>query len=138
MKIFILTMVCLSFLGACVSTGENDSKRFRVYDDYITSHNLISLDKIRTFKFQDWKSLDNKHLILSSSRHKQYLITLVNYCSDLEFTPRIALKQANSHSLSTSFDAVIVPNQAMQECRIKSIHELEKDQEKEVLALDNN
>ncbi|MBL4772175.1 MAG: hypothetical protein JKX98_00765 [Alcanivoracaceae bacterium] len=134
MKRLILTVIFLNFVVACATT-KNDKQRFTRYDDYISSHNLTSLDKIRTFKFQNWKPLDNKHVILSSFRNKQYIITLANYCVDLEITSNIFLKQAMNSSLSTHFDAIIVSRHPLLECRIKTIHKLNKDQENEVLAL---
>jgi len=132
-KIVVLSLLAL--LASCASTDNKDSQRFKKYDDYIVNNDLISLSKIRTFKFQNWKSLDNKHLILSSSHKKQYLISLQSYCVDLVFTPSIGLKQAMSTSLSAGFDSIVVSKQPQQDCRIKSIHELSQDQEKQVLEL---
>lgn len=135
MKKLLLTIITLSLITACATTSENGKQRFKMYDDYIVENQLTSTDKIRTFKFQGWKSLDNYHLILSSLRKKQYLITLQNYCNDLDYVPSITLKQTMNSSLSAKFDSIVVSRQPQQECRIKSIHELDKDQEKQVLGL---
>lgn len=136
MKKIVLTIISLIFITACASTNKADNSQSKVYSDYITKNNLESVNKVRTFKMQNWKPLDNKHVILSSFHKRQYLITFKNYCNDLPFTQTIVLNQSMNNSLSAKFDSIIInTNPVNQTCYIDSIHELNQDQEKEVLAL---
>jgi PBP1b-binding outer membrane lipoprotein LpoB len=133
-KTLITYILVLFFLASCASNqGKNQNKYF---ENYIEKNQLPSLSKIRTFKMINWSSLDNKHLLLSSHHNKKYLITLASYCSDLKHVNSISLKQSMEYSLSAKFDSVIViGHHHNQECKIQKIHELNKQQAKEILAL---
>ncbi len=124
----------LNFIVACASSG-NKNDRYAIYDAYIVEQKLVAVNKIRSFQFRDWKSLDNKHLILSSSHKKQYLIILSNYCTDLDFTQTIGLDQTMSYVLDVKFDAIVVDSNPNMPCRIKSIYPINRAQEKEIISL---
>ncbi|MCF6317967.1 MAG: DUF6491 family protein [Proteobacteria bacterium] len=142
----IVMLLLVGSLVACApsnkashKTSTKDNKhRFQMYDDYIVSQALKPVKTIRRFKFLNWKSLDNRHLIVSSSRSNQYLVTLNNYCIDLDVAHAIVFDQTMSNSLSAKFDSIIVAGQSHQKCRISTIHPLNDEQEKEVMNLRRN
>lgn len=82
-----------------------------------------------------WTPLDNRHLIISSTHRKSYLLTLINYCQDLTTTTGIIPHQTLSNTLDTKFDSIIVLSQRHLKCRIDSIHALDKIQHNELTAL---
>jgi hypothetical protein len=122
------------------SCGKDNSKKTResIYSNYLSENKIASINKIRTFRFQGWTSLDYKHLILSSSQKKSFLITLDFYCNELLQTPNILLDQTNNSNLLAKFDSIIVPNNQQSKCRIKSIHPITKNQKNELIALRKN
>jgi len=132
-------ILCLVFLlSACSSTSVTKNNRFKIFDNYIVDNKLTSLSSVNTFRFQGWNSLDPKHLIVSSNLRKSYLLTLTNYCNNLDVTHNIRIRQSLSSRLNTKFDYIIVPGQAAQQCKIKSIHEINKQQRNELTALRKN
>jgi hypothetical protein len=130
-SIIILTLLFL--FSSCAST--EGKKRYKIYEDFIVDNQLSSLTKIRTFKMINWSRLDDRHIILSSHHNKNYLVTLSGFCPDLNQVNSIALKQSMEYSLITKFDSVIVSSHHNQECPISKIHELNKDQLKEIREL---
>lgn len=138
MKTTLSLLIVFILLNACTSTQKNISDRFDIYNTYISQNNLISKSEIYSFKFQGWSSLDNYHLILTSSHRKIYLITLRNYCNDLTFKPQIYFDQAVDSRLSSHFDSVIVSTDLSIKCAIKSIHLINKKQKDELLNLSSH
>ncbi len=134
-KIFqsIILTALITLVLSCAST--DGKKRYKVFDDFIVENQLTSLSKIRTFKMINWSALDDKHVMLSSHHNKKYIITLSSYCPGLDRVNSIALKQSMDFSLSAKFDSIIVVDQQKQECSIYKIHELTKQQAKDVLKL---
>lgn len=119
----------------CGSTNNTKTNRVQLYQDYINSHQLVAKDSIVNFRLNNWKSLDDKHLILSGNSKRQYLITLKQFCNELRSTVSITLDQSMISRLNAKFDSIIVPGDFQQKCRISTIHVLSKEQEKEVAAL---
>ncbi len=139
-KKLIITLLLIGTLVACVpnNKAKDNKHRFHMYDDYIVKQALKPVKTIRRFKFLNWKSLDNRHLVVSSSRSNQYLVTLNNYCIDLDVAHTIAFDQTMSNSLSAKFDSIIAAGQHNQKCRISTIHPLDEEQEKVVMKLRKN
>jgi hypothetical protein len=135
-KSLIISLLCMLVIG-CSSTNYTKTKRVQLYQDYINSHQLVAKDTIVNFRYNNWKSLDDKHLILSGNSKRQYLITLKQFCNELRSAVSITLDQSMSSRLNAKFDSVIVPGDFQQKCRISTIHQLDRDQEIEVLALRN-
>ena len=135
-KILIVSLLSM-LVSACNSTNSHKEKRVKIYQDYINNHQLEEKDSVVNFRFNNWKSLDNQHLIISANLKKHYLITLQHYCNDLLSAHTITLDQSMNSRLSAKFDSIIVPGDFKQECRISTIHQLDKEQEKEVSALRN-
>lgn len=131
---YCLLIAFLITVSGC-STTAKDSQRFDMFDNFIVEKKLKSINKIRSFQFRNWKSLDDEHLIISSSFKNQYLITLNGFCHNLNFAQQIGLKQSMQNSLSAKFDSIVVKNNFNQECQIKTIHEINKNQEDELVKL---
>lgn len=127
-------VACIVLLNGC-AFKDIKNKRFEVFDNYIVENQLKSLGKVRAFQFRNWKSLDEKHLIISSSFKKQYLITINGFCQNLDFAHQIGMKQSMNNSLSAKFDSIVVKGDFDQECRIKTIHKIDKAQEDELVKL---
>ena len=137
MRIIAIGLI-LSLLVGCTTENKRDNSRFEIYDDYIVKNQLPSLKKVRVFKLQDWKSLDNRHLILSSYQTKQYLVSLAHYCNNLELANAIIVKQTLNNSLNAQFDAILIDREPSVPCYIKSIHEINAEQQNEILVLRKN
>jgi len=131
----INSIIIISIFLLVSACNKQDNKKSSIYANYITQNNLESTNKITAFRFQGWHALDNKHLIISSNHNKSYLIGLDFYCSDLRHAINIVLDQTMSSSLSAKFDSIIVPLNPKIKCRIKSIHQISKDQKNQLNAL---
>ncbi len=138
MKKLIFLFVVVSFVTACSTENKRDNTRLELYANYITEHQLKPVKRVRVFKLQDWKSLDNRHLILSSFQKKQYLVSLAQYCNNIESANAIIVKQTLSNSLNAKFDAIIVDREPSIPCYIKSIYDINSEQQNEILALRKN
>jgi hypothetical protein len=132
-------MIVASFITGCSSTPVHTFKdRDESYKSYIETENLLSQDKIRTFKFSGWQALSNQYLIITSSPRNKYLVEVNSYCSSLYHAQSIALHQGMSSSLSTRFDSISVPKSKGNKCFIKSIYKVTKAQVKDISALKNS
>lgn len=132
MRLLLLSL----FLLALTSCQTNSKKIINKYNQYIIQNKLTTTNNIKSFTFRGWSSLDSQHFILSSSHNKSYLISLYNYCNELDFSSSIILNQSISHKLYSKFDSISVPNQHFQDsCRIKYIYPVTKQQQKELNSL---
>ena len=127
MKIYISSVLFL-LLSGCNITAVNKAEKAKIYDDFITTNKLTSLKKITSFRLQNYISLDNRHLIISTTPTKSYLISLMSYCTDLQYASRINIKRSIASVLSVKFDAIVVPEIQNEKCYIKSIHQLTNEQ----------
>lgn len=136
MKDITIILVALALLTGCATNQSlSYQERDQAYGEYIESQELLSQDKIRTFKFRGWQSLSNNYLIISTSPNKKYLIEVSGFCSNLYHAQTIAVNQGMSSSLVTRFDSISVPNSPGNKCFIKSIYKVTKAQAKEISAL---
>ena len=126
-----LLLAVLSLCG-CASTDTVGTAPD--YGAYIERHQLEELDKITSFRFDDWRSLDDEHLIISTSFSKPYLITLRNRCVDLADSHAIGIDNRGS-VLNAGFDAVYVVKRPGQKCFIETIHRLTREQADEIVRL---
>ncbi len=131
-----LALLCaIALLGACAGKTAKDPARMHMYEDYIAAEELPALDKINAFRFHGWNSLDNRHLIVSTSVRSAYLLSLDIACTELPFANNIRINQSISSVLSARFDSITVPGRMPQKCRIKTIHALTPEQQDAVIAL---
>lgn len=114
---------------ACATSAMTQKEKTDAYRQFIVTEKLEPLDKITSFKFDDWSPLGDEHLIISTSVRKMYLITLSQRCSDLRFANAIKIHNTGS-SLSAKFDSISVPAVIEIKCYIKSIHRVTKEQKK--------
>jgi hypothetical protein len=136
MKIkLILFLTAIFQIISCSNINKDFNSRFVIYDKFIDENNLTLEEEINTFKFQGWNSLDNYHIILSSYQHKFYLITLSNYCNDINISPNIIIDQSINNKLDSNFDSIIVPSQYNIKCKIRTIHSLNRQQKNDLLSL---
>ena len=128
----LLPLAALLFLSGCAST--ETEKQAPNYEQYIASQQLEQLERITSFRFHDWRSLDDEHLIVSTSFSRPYLLTLKRRCVDLADSHAIGIDNRGS-VLSAGFDAVYVMNRPTNKCYIKSIHALTREQADELVRL---
>ena len=136
MKNVFFALSVSALISACASTSTMTAQeKDTAYLDYIASHQLESVDKVQSFKFNDWQSLSNKHLLVSASLNKKYLIGLKSACTDLKFSNAITVNRTNNSSLITGFDSVTALHAPGVKCFIKSIHPLTKEEAMEIAAI---
>lgn len=135
MRNLIWVICVLVILSACANNGAQYNARQTLYENFIIEKELEELEKVTSFRFLGWNSLDNRHVVLSVSQNKSYLISLSSYCVDLDFTTQIVVDNFMSRVLTAKFDSIIIPSQPQQKCRISRIHKLDKDQVGEVTKL---
>lgn len=99
-----------SLMLACSSQTLTKVQRNLAYQNFIQSADLSSVKKIRSFKFDDWKSLSDNYLILTAAHKKDHLIKLKKRCLGLSSTLNIRLNQFGSATLSSNIDAITVLN----------------------------
>ena len=130
-SIAVLLIAVLSLTG-CASTETVEEAP--IYEQYIERHQLEELDKIASFRFDDWRSLDDRHLIISTSFTKPYLITLKHRCIDLADAHVIGVDNKGS-TLNARFDSIHVLERPQSRCFIKTIHRLTREQADEIVRL---
>lgn len=128
----LLPLVAALLVSACAST--ETEKQAADYQAYIADQNLEALERITSFRFHDWRSLDDEHLIISTSFSNPYLVTLKRRCVDLADSHVIGIDNRGS-VLVAGFDAVYVMSRPENRCQIKSIHALTREQADELVRL---
>jgi len=133
-RIVTSTIVSLFLLGCAAKDTMTREQKLEAYNAFIKTEQLKSIDRIQSFRLQGWTALDEKHMILSKSLNKPYLITFKNNCTDLDFAN--AIKVVNHGGmLQAKFDYITVPNTIEVRCYIASIYELSKEQKKALIAI---
>ncbi len=129
-------LLAILLLGGCATGPQMSiSEKNMAYEDYIKSNELVSLKKIRSFRYQGWQSLTNDYLIISTSQRNKYLIKIKGYCPDLSFSQAILINQSMSSILTTNFDSISMLRTPQLKCYIKTIHQVSKEQLKEIMAI---
>lgn len=126
-------------LTGCSNLDTNKPKKTTIYQNYVTEKKLEPLDRITSFSFQGWRSLDNYHFILNTSPTRHYLIQLNSYCADLRFATSIIINN-DGNSLHSKFDSIHVAEglstkRSGIKCIIKSIYKITKKQSNEIAKL---
>ena len=122
------TILLMTVISICLSACSADRANRPDYSVFISENDLIEKSRIQEFRFRGWQPLDDKHLILSSTHKRAYLITLMSPCTEMAFTQSIQVNQSFSTILSAKFDSISVPGQSQLKCTIRTIHELNKEQ----------
>jgi uncharacterized protein DUF6491 len=139
MNRFFLFSIVLLFLASCTTTQSNLGQHEPIYQNYIDKNKLESVKKITTFRFQGWRSLDYKFLIVNAALYKPYLLELTSYCSELRSANSINIINSGS-ILQTKFDYIKVANSGTsavyrEKCFIKSIYKLTREQSDQIIKL---
>jgi len=136
--LWITLLTALTITG-CSNLDGNTTKKPTRYENYINEKKLEPLDRITSFSFQGWRSLDNYHFIINTSPTKRYLIQLNSYCADLRFATAIIINN-NGNSLQSKFDSIHVTEglsgkRSGIKCIIKSIYKISREQADEITQL---
>ena len=135
MKKIIVWSLLFGILSGCASTATHNEPKATPYEDYIAANNLESLDRVKAFRFRGWRSLDDKHLIISTSPKKPYLITLRSRCVELKYSQGISINHGGTSVLYAGTDSISVPKNPHNKCVIQKIHKLTDEQADEVSSL---
>jgi len=130
----VALIIALLVLAGCATTGMTEDEKSEAYELYIVEKKLTSLKSVSAFRFDGWGELGNKHLIVSTTFKRPYLIVLKSNCYDLRYSNGIIINNTGS-VLSAKFDSISVPNNIPMRCYIKSIYKLTKEQKKELMAI---
>ena len=129
-----LIVTLLILLSGCATSGMSRLEREQAYDDFIVSEKLEELNRITTFRFTGWNDLSDRHLILHVGVNRYYLVTLRNYCFDLDNSISIRFNNTGA-TLRSKFDSITVPSDPHMRCFIETIHEISKEQRNTLLTL---
>lgn len=132
-KIFV-SFLSTIFLISCSTTEKGAEKKESNYENYIAENKLEAVDKINAFRYQGWRSLDFRFLIVNTSATKQYLIQLNAYCQELRNANAIVINNQGS-TLRTKFDSIRVASFPRAKCLIKTIYPITNEQADEITAL---
>lgn len=134
-QLLIMTLAAL-FASACSTNNYvmNKEQRAQAYEQFKQQEQLVQVDNIRSFNMHTWSALGDNHLILSASPSRPYLITLQNKCSNLDYIQGILIKKRGP-MLNAKFDYIKTVDTVSSNCYIETIHKLNKDQEKSLLAI---
>ena len=114
---------------SCTTYTMTKEERTQAYAEYIKAENLESIKKITAFRFDGWSPLEGKHLIISTTFNKPYLITLKSRCPELRYANAIQIHNTGS-ILQTKLDSISVPGEMGIRCYIETIHVLDREQKK--------
>lgn len=130
MKKVIGSLILLFITSGCSTTGMSSQEKTAAYLNFIETEQLESIDKIRSFRFSGWQSLNDRYLIITASPKRKYLINIGAHCSDLKFSQAIIVNQSSSSLLSTRFDSISMLDTPQIKCFIKNIYPITKEQSK--------
>ena len=74
---------------------------------------------------QRWQALDARHLVISVSPRRQFLLTLRSDCAGLRFADHVELSGSRSNTVYAGFDYVRVDGR---QCNIETINRVSKDE----------
>jgi len=134
MKQIFIAILAISVVSGCATMEADTEKSIAVYENYIDNNKLEALKSITSFRFHDWRGLDDEHLIISTSFSKPYLITLKRTCTDLSSAHAIGVDNKGS-TLNAGFDSIYVLKGPKKRCFIESIHRLNREQADEITGL---
>jgi len=140
MKKVLFLLFSALLMTSCSNLDKPSEKKKSIYQSYIEDNKLEGLDKIHSFRFHGWRSLDNENLIISTSHNRPYLVQLKNYCGELRFANTILINSSSS-SLHAKFDSIQVADsnpmsKHREKCFIKALYKLSKEQADEIDSLD--
>jgi len=136
MKIpFTLIIVALLVSGCAATKNLSNSEKNNLFSEYLTTEKLESVNEIRSFRFDRWRSLSNRYLVITTSPKNHYLLKLRNNCPNLTFTNTLVINQSISSVLSINFDSIAPLESPQFKCHIGEIYKLSKEQMAELETL---
>jgi len=106
MKNILLIAFTSTLLLGCSTTNSMSLKEKNVaYSKYVIDESLPSKDKIRGFRFSDWKPLSDDYLIITTLR-ENYLVETKGRCSGLSNAHNIQLHRSSNLSLHALADSI--------------------------------
>ncbi|CAM3652341.1 DUF6491 family protein [Parendozoicomonas haliclonae] len=132
-KPVLLVLISGIVLVGCASVQESSSAdRHKIYQTFIADQQLAPVEKITSFRFSGWKSLDDKYLIITSNYKKDYLVELNSSCVGLRHATTIKVNRFSDMSLSRLGDTISVIGGSAFPCHIKGIYPLTREQSRDL------
>lgn len=131
-KLWLGSLVAL--LMGCSASTLTPVEKTAAYNNFTQEQKLEQVDRISSFRFDSWTSLGKQHLILYRNFNEPYLVKLKRDCFDLDFTMQIGVGH-KSNTLLAKFDYIVVPDTIPVRCYIDTIHKIDKDQKKALMAI---
>ena len=112
----LTTLACVvGLLASCVTTGR------KTMEPGLPVNKIPFADRI-----SDWQAVDKRHLVVSTSPSRSYLLTLRRECHTLSFANRLGVSSSNN-TVYAGFDYVTSDGQR---CAIQRINEITNDERK--------
>ena len=132
----IIISICLSaIIVGCGTKGLTQDEREALYADYVKNNKLEKVDRVTSFKFHGWSSLDNHHLIITSHFNRPHFVKLKSTCIDLKWSHGIVIHKSSSNTLNAKFDSISPLKFPKQKCFIAEMYKISKEQAKEITKL---
>jgi len=132
MKNILITTLIITVSIGCSTVGRISLEdRDLKFASYIETEKLSNLENIYGFKFSGANPLSNKYLTMRVNENDDYLIELIEMCSNIYSASFVQLDKFSSYKLTTQ-DAFLVNGLR---CRIKAFYPLTKTQHINILKI---
>jgi len=121
-NILAITLISGLLFGCSSTTSLSLTEKDNAYSKYVIDEKLSNQDKVRGFKFSDWKSLSDNYLIITAVHKKDYLIETIGKCFDLNNSHTIKLNRHSNLAIFQQGDSISPSENTTEKCSIKSIY----------------
>jgi len=117
---------CIAVLAACAGAPPEEGK---TVDELLADRGLRVVGEVRqliNFNIRGFLYINRENVVLQDGPSRNYLVTLTAPCPNLGFASTIAF--TSTGRVVRAFDKILVREtpERVEQCIIKSIHELEK------------
>ena len=136
MKKLITATFILIALSACAShSGKSFEERDAEYVNYISKEKLAEKRRVTTFKYEEWRSLSDRYVILQATYKKYYLVELKRRCFGLRIASALFVNSASSLSLEANYDSITTDQDRLTKCVIKTIYPITAKQLQDLVTI---
>ena len=123
----IAVLMAVSALPACATSS--DAAKQKAVDDQLAKRGWRAGEEVRSvngYRVQGFQSVDDRHVILDAGRTRQYLITTMNPCSDLQYDERLRVSTNVANELTTLDTVYVSDPTGSDACPISKIQKLDR------------
>lgn len=120
-------LMVASTLPACAASSE--LARQKAVDAQLAERGWRAGEEVRSvngYRVRGFQSVDDQHVILDAGRTRQYLITTMNPCSDLQYGERLRVSTNVANELTTLDTVYAIDPRGSEACPISKIQKLDK------------